>query len=348
MITLKKSKSKNFVVLNLTDIQLSYEDYDKNCTARKILDHTVNELIERVHPDLITISGDLCTEHEDKGYDAFADFFEELGIPWAPIFGNHDNMCPPEFIDEIADRFMKRPLCLYEKGDPEMGNGNFVIEIEEDGKIVSALIMADAHEVAPFTDSEGNRKYTYETFWSKQFDWYKEQIASLKEKGCKDSVLILHTPLFAYRQASEKAYRSTVNLKKLTWEESLSPNVWNEGFEGSCGLRRDEFGAPVFEDGVFALLKEHGHTNHVVAGHDHKSNYIINYNGIKLIYATKTGIGCYYDWDINGGTVLEIGNDGVERVYQEMVDMTEFLPFKFKIAQVWKKIRLWWKKLFNK
>ena len=324
MIKLKKSPDKNFVVLNLTDIQLSFEEFNKNHKARRVLDHTVNALIKKAKPDLITISGDLCHEHEDKAYDAFADYFEGLGIPWAPIFGNHDNMSPPSVIDEIADRFLKRPLCIYEKGDPEMGNGNFVIEIEECGKTVSAIIMADAHEVYPFTDHEGNTKYSYETFWPKQFDWYREQISILESKGCRDSVLILHTPLYAYRKASEAAYKQGVDLKSLTWEESLSASVWNEGFEDSCGVCRDDFGAPVFEDGVFGLLKELGNTKHVIAGHDHTNNFIINYEGTKLVYATKTGIGCYSHKDINGGTVLEIGSCGVENVYQEMVDITHF------------------------
>ena len=325
MITIKKNPNKNFVVLNLTDIQLSFKEFDKSHIARKILDHTVGTLIKRTEPDLITISGDLCCEHEDKGYDAFADYFESLGIPWAPIFGNHDNMSPPEHIDKIANRFLSRSLCVYEKGAKEMGNGNFVIEIEENGKIISALIMVDAHEVFPFTNDEGETKYSYETFWPSQKEWYKKQIDALKSKGCYDSVLILHTPLYAYRKASEAAYKKSVNRETMTWEESLTTEVWNQGYENSCGLRREDFGAPVFDDGVFDLLQEYGHTKNVVAGHDHKNNFIINYDGINLIYATKTGIGCYYDEEINGGTVLEIGSQGVEKVYQEMVDIKQFL-----------------------
>ncbi len=325
MITLEKNPNKNFVVLNLTDTQLSFEEFDKNHVARKILDYTVKTLIEKTKPDLITICGDLCREHEDKGYDAFAEFFDELGIPWAPIFGNHDHMCPPEFLDKIADRFLTHPLCVYEKGDREMGNGNYVVEITENKRTVSALFMVDAHEVYPFTDENGNTKYSYETFWQSQFKWYKEQIAILKSKGCTDSTLVLHTPLFAYRDAAKAAYKDDIDLKSMTWEESLTQEVWKEGFENSCGLYKDEICAPTFDDGVFMLLKELGHTKNVIAGHDHTNNFIINYKGINLAYATKTGIGCYYDKDINGGTILEIGSNGVERVYQEMVDMTSFL-----------------------
>lgn len=325
MITLKKKANENFVVLNLSDTQLSLEEWNRSHKGRKILEYTVSTLIDRVHPDLITISGDLCSEHQDEAYDVFADYFDSLEIPWAPIFGNHDNMSPPEKIDEFADRFLTHTHCIYEKGDEALGNGNFVIKIVENGKPVSAIIMIDSHEVIPFTDVDGSTKYSYESLRPEQIDWYRKQIAILKNEGCNDSTIILHTPIFAYRDATKKAYKESADLKTMKWEESLDEAVWNDGYKESCGLCREDICAPVFNDGVFEVLKELGHTKQVIAGHDHMNNYIINYDGITLIYATKTGIGCYYASDINGGTVFEIGENGIERAYQEMVDITDML-----------------------
>ena len=57
--------------------------------------------------------------------------------------------------------------------------------------------------------------------------------------------------------------------------------------------------------------------NYVFAGHDHVNNYIINYKNVKLIYALKTGIGCYYSAELCGGTVLEISDEGIGKVYHE-------------------------------
>lgn len=325
MITLKKTKGKNFKILNLSDTQMSFEEFKKGHKYREILDHTVGTLIERAKPDLITISGDLCREHDDAAYVAFADYFDALSIPWAPIFGNHDNMSPPEKLNAFVDDFLSRNNCVYEKGAPELGNGNFVIKINEGERTVSAIIMIDAHEVYPYTDVDGSTKLSYETLRPNQIEWYREQIAILKDEGCTDSAMILHTPLFAYRDAIGKAYRQGVDRVSMTWEESLCENVWNEGYKSSVGLCREELCAPVFDDGVFEVLKELGHTKLVIAGHDHKNNCIIDYNGITLAYGTKTGLGCYYDADINGGTIIEIGENGIESVYQEMVDIVDMV-----------------------
>lgn len=321
MITLQKPIDKNFVILNLSDTQLSFEEFRKGHKYREILDYTVGTLIDRVHPDLITISGDLCCEHDDAAYVAFADYFDALSIPWAPIFGNHDNMSPPEKLNVFADDFLSRRSCVFEKGDPELGIGNYVIKICENERVLSALIMIDAHEVYPYTDKDGTEKLSYETLWPNQMEWYREQIKALKSEGCSDSAMILHTPIFAYRDAVKKAYKKDVDKVGMKWGESLSADVWNESYEDSVGVCREIPCAPVFDDGVFELLKEQAHTKLVVAGHDHKNNFIIDHNGIKLVYATKTGAGCYYDADINGGTVIEIGKNGIKKVYQEMVDI---------------------------
>ena len=59
MFTLQKNENKDFLVLNLSDPQLGDGEWDEGHRNYKILTGTVKSLIERVHPDLITISGDL-------------------------------------------------------------------------------------------------------------------------------------------------------------------------------------------------------------------------------------------------------------------------------------------------
>lgn len=56
---------------------------------------------------------------------------ESFGIPWAPIFGKHDDEgnCDLNF---IADTMLTAPNCILKKGDPEMGVGNYIINIAEE------------------------------------------------------------------------------------------------------------------------------------------------------------------------------------------------------------------------
>ena len=46
---------------------------------------------------------------------------------------------------------------------------------------------------------------------------------------------------------------------------------------------------------------------------------VIQYRGVKLIYGLKTGLGCYYNERLNGGTVLKVTKDGVTDVWHESV-----------------------------
>ena len=59
MIRLKKERGKDFVILNLTDTQLSDKEWEDGHKANAVLTHTVRSLVERVKPDLITVTGDL-------------------------------------------------------------------------------------------------------------------------------------------------------------------------------------------------------------------------------------------------------------------------------------------------
>lgn len=156
MFVLEKSCGKDFTVLNLTDPQLTDEEWQSGGNCRYLI-HTVQELVHRVRPDLITVSGDLAWASEDAAYDHLANFLDSFGIPWAPVWGNHDNQNGDEYIDSVADRYLTHPLCLYEKGPRSLGNGNYVIAIKEDIQTVSAIIMMDSHNKVPYASSPSGR-----------------------------------------------------------------------------------------------------------------------------------------------------------------------------------------------
>ena len=102
---LKKSKNKDFLILNLTDPHLY------NCALGDhpnpaILKYTISTLMERVHPDLITISGDIGwagLAGGDAAHRYFADFIDEFGVPWAPVWGNHDQPAGMEYLNADSD-----------------------------------------------------------------------------------------------------------------------------------------------------------------------------------------------------------------------------------------------------
>ena len=49
------------------------------------------------------------------------------------------------------------------------------------------------------------------------------------------------------------------------------------------------------------------------------NNFSINYRGVRLTYALKTGPGAYWEPEMNGGTVIKIGSRGLCDMYHEYV-----------------------------
>ena len=325
MKTFIKQGGKDFKILNLTDTQLSNEEWAEGHTHRKILEYTLTELIKRVNPDLITVSGDLSWAGHDHAYDMLANFIDSFGIPWAPVWGNHDNQNGAEYIDTVATRYMTYPNCIYEKGDPALGNGNYVISIEENGTPVEALIMLDSHDRVPKTDESGESTLVWAKLFPEQAEWVRSELDEFKKRGCKDATLVMHIPINAYRLASKAAYKSGIDLKSITPEMAEGVDCWNDGYTDSFGVQYEGIGSYPEEDGMLEAFKDIGIIKHLVAGHEHVNNFVISYEGIKMIYALKIGAGCYWDPILNGGTVLSINENGVYDVHHEYVSVEHLL-----------------------
>ena len=325
MIILKKNPQKDFVVLNLTDPQLGASEWEDGHIHRAILERTVTELVERVKPDLITVSGDLAWAGQEWAYEMFGAFLDGFQIPWAPVWGNHDNQEGAAFIEKIVEKYSALKNFVYEKGDPALGNGNYVIAIEENGKIVEGIIMIDSHDRMPYTAEDGTTSNKWAKLLPEQLVWYKEQIEALKKLGCNETTVMMHIPIYAYRNAWAAAANPNIDPKSVTPNTCTDPNNWNEGYKDSYGVKYEGVGSYPAEDGVLDVIREMNSTKYIISGHEHVNNYMINYKGVKLIYSLKTGAGCYWNPILNGGTVIRISSDGVSDIHHHYVDVTSLL-----------------------
>lgn len=359
MIRLKKNPQKDFIILNLSDPQLSDNEWGLNGeeTERqkkyKVFLHTTNELVNKIKPDLITISGDISYPNCPTAYKKFGDYFDSLQISWAVIWGNHDNQWDLEAIDRVVDMYSKYKYFVFEAGEREIGSGNYVIIIEEEGRPVEGLVMMDTHDVIFYSKEdtvqstlergtadlmlthreqieklaergheEKDLSWIHPKLTSKQVSWYRNQIRQLKDFGCNDTTLITHVPIYAYREAFKAALKEEINPLEVTVEESYGATCWNEGYEESFGVVHEKgvIGSHPINDGVFEAVLELGTTKTILCGHDHANNFVTNYKGVKFAYALKTGPGCYWRPYLNGGTVLRVGSEGIKELYHEYVD----------------------------
>lgn len=323
MIKLKSKLKQDFLVLNLSDPQLTAKEWNENNETGRIFKKTVEALVKRVSPDLITVSGDLSYSGDFISYKNFADYFDSLCIPWTCCFGNHDNQSGAQEVRRVIDEYKNHKYFVFEECDPILGIGNFVILVEKDGNPATGLFLMDTHDRQEYKYDDGSIKTDWAGLSAQQLLWYKEQIDRLNTVGCSDSALIIHTPINAYGVAFKEAFNSNLAPKSVTLEESRNPAVWNKGYETSFGVCHEPITCCPVDEGAFTLIKELGSTKNVLSGHNHINNWMINYEGIRLAFALKTGVGSYHEKELNGGTVIKVSDGGVSFVWHEYVDITD-------------------------
>ncbi len=305
---LQKQAGRDFVILNFSDIHFS--DYDYRAWFAFEGEAAMRRLVAETHPDLITLSGDIvCGDSTAYAIRRVTDLMESFGVPWAPVFGNHDGEANLD-LNALADVMLKSPHCLMKKGDPRMGVGNYVLAVTEarpDGTdaLCEALIMMDSH---------GSQPNALQLDWCA---WAADGVNALSGGAAEISVM-MHIPLPEYQLAYDAA-----------WNEETGK--WNEGFGAQGALHekicceRDETGAPL-DRGFFAMLQEKGTVRHVLCGHDHMNDFSIEYEGIRLTYMLKLGYASGFQPGYHGCTVLRVGGTGIARITHKSVSAGIAVP----------------------
>ena len=240
---------------------------------------TIKNIVSSVKPELIFILGDLCfTPRNLKAYRDLVVLFDSFKIPWAPIFGNHDNFGPASK-EVLSDVLAESIYCLYQYGPSNYeGGGNYCLNISIDDIIVHSFILFDSHTQALSANP---------SLVDIQIKWYQFIINGLKNTVDSniETTILIHVPINEYVDA----YTSGTII---------------------FGEMREKQSIPSVNTGIFTVIKNLGSTKTIICGHDHLNNYYALYEGILFVYAQKTCTGSYYDKDFLGYMCAVINNDG--------------------------------------
>ena len=306
--TIEVEDGKDFVILNLTDFQL--HDGKSTYTSFSIID----ELVSIYKPDLITVLGDTAEDDGTYGtkvsFKAIIDHIDALNIPWAPVYGNHDNDNYREnhsikdvTSDWINSVFLSAKNCLFKIGPDDVnGNGNYVVNIvnKKTRNIVKSLLFFDTGTLG--VDS------THVKFYDDALGYCK----SLNGNVTPESICFMHIPLPEYR---------------IVYDSGNYSGIANE--RPSVGSGTTDF---------FAKIKELGSTTHVICGHDHVNSFHGEYQGVNLMYCLKSSDGDYYNADQLGGTVFTIGAETTfeYRYIEPLYEVLNKTSFKLEHIEGWK------------
>lgn len=301
--SMEKKKGEDFKILQITDTQLFMSKKENDETLA-----LVKKLAAEQKPNLIVLTGDnvsgFFTAPLLKKVIAC---MEEIGIPWAPVYGNHDSEGQAS-LKWQGEQFQNSENCLYKPGASNIsGEGNYIINVKEDGNIINSLFMIDSHN--KFEYSEGVKDYAY--IEQDQINWYEWAIKGVSKAQFGEYNLAENkvVPSMAF-------FHIALPEMAIALEGSLDENNLGEVPESiGTGAIRERITCPPYNSGLFNVMKELGSTKDVFVGHDHSNDASLTYQGIRMTYGVKTGPSPH-QWNdavAYGGTLITI-KDGDNKV----------------------------------
>ncbi|MBQ4145114.1 MAG: metallophosphoesterase [Clostridia bacterium] len=300
-----KCNGKEFKMLQLTDMQIidstqrrtpdrinqekieywAPENIERNCYSH------IKSLVNQTEPDMIFITGDLVYgEFDDSGriFTEFVNFMDSLEIPWAPVFGNHDNESKAG-VKSQCDKLEGAKYCLFKRGNCT-GFGNYSIGLYKGDEVKRIIYMLDSHGCYNAAEEETRLK---SGIYEDQQNFMRE---TAKRAGNAKSFQAYHILGNEFRTVEEaKGYNP--DEKYIIGVDTVS----NSGDFGCKDQILDGFDVP----GYFDLLKE-VNTDGVFVGHYHCINTSILYDGVRWTFGLKTGVYDFYNNGQLGGTLITL------------------------------------------
>lgn len=308
------SKQRRFPDRIRTD-EINAWDY-KN--ADMLCKNHIRSLITQAKPDLIFITGDIVYgSFDDSGavMKDFCNFMDSFEIPWAPVFGNHDNESKMG-VKWQCEQFEKSKYCLFKRGEVS-GNGNYTVGIKAGDELIRALHMIDSNGCADGEDAEVIKTAG---IFSDQMELISEN-SRLIEKAFGKKIpafMAFHIPVKEFEDAE------IYNAYKNEEREFYTIGVDVEAKNGDFGFKFEEYNPIKTDFDFLSRIKECG-IDGVFAGHCHSICTVMEYEKIKWVLGLKTG---QYDYHIPGqigGTMVVLSGDAF--TVQHIPALVHFAPF---------------------
>lgn len=299
------------VILQITDTQIiDSSQYSKDISVSYYrpenfgirLENYLRETVEAVKPDLIIMTGDnVYGKFDNSGASLtkLINLMESFEIPWAPVFGNHDNESAKGVAWQCA-QYEAAEHCLFKRNTLE-GNGNYTVGIAQGGKLTRVFFMMDSNCCAsPSQQSSLDGQMRSQAgFGEKQIAWFEKIGALLGVHSPETKVsFAFHIQIQAFTKAYAKyGYSSStpiVNIDKHADKE-----------EGDFGYVGGVITGTWDNDGaVFAKMKAIG-CDSIYIGHEHFISASVVYEGVRFQFGQKIGTYDEVNWLLADGSVVK-------------------------------------------
>lgn len=277
--SLSFNNNGKFKIIQFTDIH-----YKKNVPESAVALKLISEVLDAEKPDLVVFTGDVIYAKPVKeGLDDIFNLVIKRKIPWAYVFGNHDDEHETSR-QELMDFVTLKPYCLAQAGDKSLnGVGNYILEVKgaSEDKVKSVLYFFDSGAYASIKEVG-----TYDWLAFNQVEWYRAQSAAYTKQNAGvpyPALAFFHIPLVEYSMMKAEKYDQLIGSRD----------------EKECHGKMNT--------GMFAAMREAGDVMGTFVGHDHDNDYIGEYYNIYLAYGRYSGGNTEYNnLGKNGCRVIEL------------------------------------------
>jgi len=249
-----------FTIVQFTDLHL-HDNREANERTLALM----AQVLESEQPDFAVLTGDIiagrsCSDPAATFLEAVRPL-EERAVPWAAVFGNHDD----EGTASREELLAAQRLCRYgltQRGPAQIaGVGNFTLDVHSSkgsDDAAAVLYFLDSGSYAP----EGVGGYAW--IQPSQVEWFRRTAGA---KGARPGLVFFHIPLPEYE------------------------TLWQTG--DCLGSKHEPVCCPRVNSGLFLAMLEAGTIRGVFVGHDHVNDFEGDHFGIRLCYGRAGGYGTY-------------------------------------------------------
>lgn len=276
-----------FKIMNISDIQ-------DGANLKTITADFIREAVTAENPDLIILTGDniagyrtLSASKTEKGIRAYMDIFEELGVPVAIVFGNHDEASSGLTKEEQMAIYNGYSCDIsYDDGEDIWGCGTYNVPIfssTDENKVAFNCWLFDTGD----RDENGDYDHVHQN----QLDWYVEKSNELKAANGGEavpSIAFQHIIVPEIFDALKEVPKGTDGAITKNGKYYVLPDTAVAGSilgEACCPSGTN--------GGEFETLRAQGDVLAIVSGHDHCNSFIVPYEGIDLINTPTCGFRSY-------------------------------------------------------
>ncbi len=314
-------------ILMMSDAHLKLNKEERTIRA-------METLIDGTKPDLVLLNGDNVSaftgpEMFEQQLALLVSPMEKRRIPWAHVFGNHDQT--PEVSKDYQEAVYERyAYCVSKAGPKELpGAGNYFLPIlNAAGEPVFGVWGIDSQQ--DFKTQTVPLQYLGDLYWDvlmpstivsgsdydfirfEQVMWYWNTSVAL-EKLCGHkipSLMMFHIPLIEFHAMLRNAGRTQLRGE---YNERLSTSEINSG--------------------IFAAAFQRGDVKAMFAGHDHINTFDGVYCGIRMGFDGSIGYEAYGCRDndpgcdrerLRGGRIFDISESDPWNIRTDMVFVKDF------------------------